>query len=174
MNIQTILLGFLMKKSMTGYELKNYFSLSFSFFSGLSFGSIYPALKKMEQHGLITMRFEIQENAPNKKVYSITEEGKQAFQSLLKAPLQLERTKIEFLSRLFFFSRLDNDERLELVRNYHQSIQEEQEKLEAARPEIDAVADPFQRECFLFGVRMLTAYSDNVAQTLNALENGIK
>ncbi len=49
MNIQTLILGFLMKRSMTGYELKNAFSLSFSFFSGFSYGSIYPALKRMEQ-----------------------------------------------------------------------------------------------------------------------------
>ena len=48
MDVQSVLLGFLMNTSMTGYDLKKAFSISFSFFSGLSYGSIYPALKKME------------------------------------------------------------------------------------------------------------------------------
>jgi len=170
MNIQTIILGFLMKKSMTGYELKNAFSISFSFFSGISFGSIYPALKKMEQQGLISMRLEIQENAPNKKIYSITQAGKTVFQSLLKAPLQPERTKNSFLSRLFFFSYMEAEDRIELAERYLDSIREEQQKLEAARADIETTADPFQKECYLFGVRAFAAYVENVAKTIENLK----
>ena len=48
MDVQSVLLGFLMRSSMTGYDLRKAFSMSFSFFSGLSYGSIYPSLKKME------------------------------------------------------------------------------------------------------------------------------
>ena len=59
MDVKTIILGFLMDNSMTGYELKKAFSISFSFFSGISYGSIYPALKKMEGEGLITMIHQI-------------------------------------------------------------------------------------------------------------------
>jgi len=170
MNIQTIILGFLMKKSMTGYELKNAFSVSFSFFSGISFGSIYPALKKMEQQELISMQLEIQANAPNKKIYSITEEGKKELHSLLKAPLQPERTKNSFLSRLFFFSYLEAEDRVELSEQYLESIREEQKQLECARPQIEKTADPFQKECFLFGVRIFSTYVENVAQTIENLK----
>ncbi|MCG6909457.1 MAG: PadR family transcriptional regulator [Deltaproteobacteria bacterium] len=170
MNIHTIILGFLMKKSMTGYELKNAFSLSFSFFSGISFGSIYPALKKMEQEGLISMRLEIQESAPNKKVYSITAAGEKAFHSLLKTPLLPERTRNAFLARLFFFSYLDAEDRLEISEQYLRNILEEQERLEAVRPQIEETADPFQKECFLFGVRIFAAYVENVSRTLETLK----
>ena len=169
MKIQTIILGFLMKKSMTGYELKNAFSVSFSFISGISFGSIYPALKKMDQQGLISMQLEIQENAPNKKIYSITEAGKRELHSLLKAPLQPERIKNSFLSRLFFFSYLDAEDRGEISDRYLKNILEEQQKLEAARPEIEETADPFQKECFLFGVRIFAAYVENVSRTIENL-----
>jgi DNA-binding PadR family transcriptional regulator len=170
MNIQSILLGLLMQKSMSGYELKKVFSISFSYFSGLSFGSIYPALKKMAQHGLITMRLEIQENAPNKKVYSITEAGKDQFHALLKQPVQADRFRSEFLSRLFFFSHLEKGERVALVSTYLESIREEQQHLEAARPEVKTLADPFQRECLLFGIRMKAAMAENVEKTLKALK----
>ena len=67
MDVKNIILGFLMYGSMTGYELKKFFSISFSFFSGLSYGSIYPALRKMEKEGLITMRLEVQDGAPNRR-----------------------------------------------------------------------------------------------------------
>jgi len=51
MDIQSILLGFLMRDSMTGYDLKKAFSISFSFFSGLSYGSIYPRSGKWRNRG---------------------------------------------------------------------------------------------------------------------------
>ena len=169
MNIKTILLGLLTQKSMSGYELKKLFSISFSYFSGLSFGSIYPALKKMEQQGLISMRLEIQENAPNKKVYSITEQGRDEFQDLLKQPMQSERYRSEFLSRLFFFSHIEKEERVWLVDAYLKSIKDEKHQLDDARPQINKIADPFQRECLLFGLRMKADMVKNVEKTLKAI-----
>lgn len=106
MDVQTILLGFLMFGSMTGYELKKFFEMSFSFFSGLSYGSIYPALKRMEKEGLITMELQVQDGTPNRKVYTITDSGRTAFVEGLKAPVEFERRKHPLLSRLFFFSFL--------------------------------------------------------------------
>ena len=103
MDVKSMLLGFLMRGSMTGYELKKVFSISFSFFSGLSYGSIYPALKKMEQEGLMTMQLQIQDGAPNRKIYTITDAGKKAFIEALRAPFSFERTKSSFLTKLFFF-----------------------------------------------------------------------
>ena len=104
MSAQFIVLGFLSLKSMTGYEIKKNFSFSFSFFSGLSFGSIYPALKKLEDKGLITMRMEIQDGAPNRKIYTITEQGREEFLGQLRSPILLEKGKSTFLTRLFFFA----------------------------------------------------------------------
>ena len=89
MDIKSILLGFLTRQSLTGYELKKRFSISFSFFSGASYGSIYPALKKMEREGLVTQQLEIQDGAPNRKVYSITAAGRKVFIEALTAPYPL-------------------------------------------------------------------------------------
>ena len=96
MDVQSIILGFLMQQSMTGYDLKKAFSMSFSFFSGLSYGSIYPALKKMEKLGLISMKVEIQDGAPNRKIYTITEAGRKSFLESLQTPLVPERHKSVF------------------------------------------------------------------------------
>jgi DNA-binding PadR family transcriptional regulator len=170
MDAKSMLLGFLMRGPMTGYELKKTFSLSFSFFSGLSFGSIYPALKKMEQEGLITMRLEVQEGSPNRKVYTITEEGKKAFLGALKAPFTHERGKHPFLTRLFFFAHLTPEERIATARQFLDSVEDMQKELETARPEIETRADHYMFLCYEFGIGLLNDLNRNVRGVVRALE----
>jgi len=170
MDVKSMLLGFLMRGSMTGYELKKVFSISFSFFSGLSYGSIYPALKKMEQEGLITMQLQIQDGAPNRKIYTITDAGRKAFIEALRAPFSFERSKNPFLTKLFFFAHLSPEERIAAVTKHLESIKEVHKELEAAQPEIKAHADRYQYLCFEFGLRFFDALTRNVSEVLRALE----
>ncbi len=171
MDVKTILLGSLFDKSLSGYDLKKIFSLSFAFFSDLSYGSIYPALKKLEQAGLITMKLEIQENAPNRKVYTITEEGKQSFLNSLKSPFGLERYKGALLMRMFFFEHLSKQERLDAAGNYLEQVRSVAQHLESLRPEIEGVADQYQLLCFQFGLRFFKDLIGNVEQVIVDLQN---
>jgi DNA-binding PadR family transcriptional regulator len=150
--------------------MRKVFSVSFSFFSDLSYGSIYPTLRKMKGEGLITMEREIQENAPTRKVYTITEAGRKAFLETLKTPLALGRTKSLFLMRLFFFAHLSAEEGKAIGGNYLDSIQRVYQQLEAARPEIEAHADRFQFLCFQFGLRFFDDLAKNVREVIRALE----
>lgn len=170
MDIKTMLLGFLMTRSMTGYELKKKFSISFSFFSALSYGSIYPALKKMEQKGWITLKVEIQDGLPNRKVYTITEAGRKIFLENLQAPFPLERPKNGFIARLFFFAYLTPEERLLAANQYLESIKEIQQSLGAVEPQIRGRADEYQYLCYSFGVRFFEDLVRNVTQVVQELE----
>ena len=170
MDVRSMLLGFLMSGSMTGYELKKVFSLSFSFFSGLSYGSIYPALRKMEKEELITMRLEIQDGTPNRKVYSISDAGRKTFLDSLKAPFHYERQRSSFLTHLFFFAHLSQEERAVSARRYLDSVKEVQADLEANRPQIEANADRYQHLCFEFGVRFFEDLVGNLSTIVRALE----
>ena len=170
MDVKTMLLGFLMNSSMTGYEIKKRFSLSFSFFSGLSFGSIYPALRKMEQEGLITLKVEIQDGSPNRKVYTITDEGRKVFLENLRAPFALEQPKMAFLARLFFFAHLTPEERLATAKAHLESIREMQKNLKAVEPQIGGRADEYMYLCYSFGVRYVEDLLRNVAQVVEELE----
>jgi DNA-binding PadR family transcriptional regulator len=171
MDVKTILLGSLFDKSLSGYDLKKIFSLSFAFFSGLSYGSIYPALKKLEQKGLITMKLEIQENAPNRKVYTITEAGKQAFLDSLKSPFGLERYKDALLMRMFFFEHLSKQERLDAAGDYLNQVKSVATQLEALRPEVEANADRYQLLCYQFGLRAFKDLIRNIDQVIADLQN---
>ena len=170
MDVQSVLLGFLMQCSMTGYDLKKAFSISFSFFSGLSYGSIYPALKKMEKLGLISKTVEIQDGAPNRKVYTITEAGRNAFLESLRTPLAPERHKSGFLMKLFFFAYLPPEERMAIAAMHRDAVQQIHDQLESLRSEIEVHADRFQLLCFEFGLRMSRDMARNLGEVVKALE----
>jgi DNA-binding PadR family transcriptional regulator len=169
-DVQSIILGFLMRGSKTGYELKQYFSISFSFFSGLSFGSIYPALRRMAQQGLVTMRQERQTRAPDRKVYTITGKGREVFLDALRAPLALDTGKSPFLMRLFFFADLSPEDRVTMLRNHLEAIRQQYRRLDALRPQIEAHADRFQHLCFQFGLRFHKDLAGNIEEILRSLE----
>jgi DNA-binding PadR family transcriptional regulator len=170
MDIKIMLLGFLMSSSMTGYELKKKFSISFSFFSSLSYGSIYPVLKKMEQEGWITLKVEIQDGSPNRKVYTITDAGRKVFLETLQSPFALERPKNAFIARLFFFAYLTPEERLGTANQYLESIKEIQRSLGAVEPQIRDRADQYQYLCYSFGVRFFEDLVRNATQVVQELE----
>lgn len=170
MDVRLIFLGFLMQGGLTGYDLKKCFSVSFSFFSGLSYGTIYPALKKMEQEGLITLKVEIQDGSPNRKVYSITDAGRKAFTEALKSESAAERPKNLFLTKLFFFSHLPHEERMAVVTSHLDSIQRAQKELHAAGPYIEDNADPYQKLCYQFGVRFHEDLVKNISEIVRGLD----
>jgi DNA-binding PadR family transcriptional regulator len=123
----------------------------------------------LEEEGLITRRLEVQDGAPNKKVYTITDAGREAFLRALKEPFEFEGSKNLFLTRLFFFAHLSPQERMASAATYLDSVKEVQKELEAARPEIETHADRFQYLCFQFGLRFFDDLVGNISQILDAL-----
>ena len=67
MDLRSVLLGFLRRGDHTGYELKAAMDESVGFFFGVSYGSIYPALKALEVGGMVRVREVVQSGKPNKK-----------------------------------------------------------------------------------------------------------
>ena len=60
----------------TGYEIKKLFEDGpFSHFYEASFGSIYPALSKLADDGLISCREERGDGRPDRKIYELTSTG---------------------------------------------------------------------------------------------------
>ena len=170
MDIQTIMLGFLMEKSLTGYDLKQWFSRSFIFFSGVSYGSIYPALKKMEKDGLITSKLEMQEGAPNKKICTITDKGREKFHDSMRSPLPFDKYKNSFMARLFFFAHLEPDERESAADEYLVQLEETRAELLSHRRDVEENADEFQLACYECGVRFLEDLTKNIKCTATAIK----
>lgn len=97
-----IILGLLMEKERTGYELNQVFSAIFSHFYKTSYGMIYPALKKLQAAGLVKKELVIQEGKPNKNIFSVTEAGREEFLNYLTTDFSPETRESEFLVRMYF------------------------------------------------------------------------
>jgi len=103
MEIKTLCLGILALGDATGYEIKKMVGEgSFSFFSEASYGSIYPALTKLTDLGLINCRVEKQESRPEKKIYSLTPKGREALEESLTKDPGPDKNRSEFLAALLF------------------------------------------------------------------------
>ncbi len=112
MDVRTICLGLLTRGEATGYEIKKQFEEDgFEHFAEASFGSIYPALGRLTEEGLVELRDEHQDKRPDRKVYSITAAGRESFVRALMRPLQEDRHRSPFAFAMLF-SHLLPDERV--------------------------------------------------------------
>ena len=74
--IKFLLLGLLAGKARHGYELKALFEDLFGGTWPLNPGQVYMTLQKLEDEGLVSSEVVAQELLPDRRVYSITQEGR--------------------------------------------------------------------------------------------------
>ncbi len=98
MSVRTLCLAILSFGDATGYEIRKESTEGrFSYFDDASFGSIYPTLAKLEADGMVTVREEPHPGKPARKVYSITEAGREEFVASLCEPQAADTFKSPFL-----------------------------------------------------------------------------
>lgn len=98
MNVRTLCLSILYDGDASGYDIRRMCSEGeFAYFVEASYGSIYPALARLETDGLVTSRTEQKDGKPARKVYSITADGRTAFAEELSEPLGEDMFRSPFL-----------------------------------------------------------------------------
>ncbi len=145
MDVRTICLGILTRGDATGYEIKKLFEDGrFSYFVEASFGSIYPALNRLTEQGLVSVRAEAQAKRPERKIYSITEKGRRAFVEALQAPLPEDRYRSPFLFAMMFSDLLPGERTVELIDKH---IADTEARLALLQCDCDRPCNP--REAFI-------------------------
>ena len=98
MNVKTLCLAILYFEEATGYEIRKMSTEGrYSHFVDASFGSIYPALNRLETDGLVTFREKTVAGKPNRKIYSITDTGRSHFLESLNETPAKDVYRSEFL-----------------------------------------------------------------------------
>lgn len=124
MSLRHGLLGLLNYGSMTGYELDKTFKDSLSFFWQAKTSQIYRELDSMEGRGWLSSKRVIQHEKPNKRLYTITDSGKEELKSWLSTPgsdiAGATRARSSFLMRVFFFGELSTKQSLEILQLYRE------------------------------------------------------
>ena len=78
MALNHAILTALLDQELTGYDLAKQFSVSLGFFWNATHQQIYRTLKQLNDAGLVDARSKAQTGKPDKKIYRLTEAGRQA------------------------------------------------------------------------------------------------
>ena len=108
---------------MSGYDIRQNLSISLESLWAASYGQIYPALHKLAEEGLIRGE-NIATGQRERIVYSLTDEGRRAFQEWLNEPVQYLPYRDPFK---FWASYLDvlPDETVQAGLDRHVELQQE-------------------------------------------------
>jgi DNA-binding PadR family transcriptional regulator len=107
-------LGLIALHPRSGYDIKRVVDRTIRHFWAASYGQIYPELKRLEESGWIAG-----EHVPNggraRRVYRITDEGRQALQAWLVGRETRVELRDESLLRLFFCDTVPHDQAMGLL-----------------------------------------------------------
>jgi len=115
--MENIILGLLLLQSRTIYQLRKRINEGLNLMYSCSRGSIQAAIKKLLKNGYITSN-EISENGKLKKIYSITDSGKNYFDSWLISPIDSYAVKNPELSKIYFLGFAEKETRIKLIKNH--------------------------------------------------------
>lgn len=110
MSLEYAILGFLNYHPATGYDLKKMFDSSVRHFWYADQSQIYRTLSRLTDSGLVRMEHVPQEGRPDRKLYHITQAGREAFDAWLAGPFPVQPSRSGPLVQVFFSARLDQEE----------------------------------------------------------------
>ncbi|MEX2245500.1 MAG: PadR family transcriptional regulator [Dehalococcoidia bacterium] len=125
MSLKHALLGLLTYRPMTGYELKQFFDSTVQHIWNAELSQIYPTLKALEEHAWVERHVQVQEHRPNRKVYEITDGGREEFARWVRTPGLPADMRDPFLIKIFFGTEVPLEDVLVLLRRQ----MEEQQKV---------------------------------------------
>ena len=130
-----LILGLLMIKHFTVYEIRQVMRQNFSSMCSDSLGSIQAALKKLSQQGAVTYS-EYVEKGKMKKEYAITASGRFLFLEWLKTPIDMSKNKKMDLGKFVFMGYLPKKEQLQMLDLTIEGLEVEVQEFEAVKDAI--------------------------------------
>lgn len=151
MSLPYIILGMLRKGPKTGYEMNKQLKNEIHYFWEADISRIYRSLNDMKKKGWVEFETVVQEDSPNKKVYSLTEAGREELKSWLREPGKSSGSHNPFLAQLHFNDTISVEEELQVMEARLQTLQEEVVELER-RAQNQKMPVPFPEDALQKGV----------------------
>ncbi|MFT7684921.1 MAG: DNA-binding PadR family transcriptional regulator [Candidatus Azotimanducaceae bacterium] len=101
MSLSHAIMTALLEEELTGYELAKKFDVSLGFFWGASHQQIYQELKQLNNNRLISGEDVDQQGKPNKRVYALTELGRENLDHWVLGETKVKPGKDELLVKLY-------------------------------------------------------------------------
>ncbi len=171
--IELAVLGLLHEGPMHGYELRKRLNLMLGWGRVLSYGSLYPALKKMLRNRLIEESAAAPAASRRPKIaYQLTAAGLAEFERLMSEVGPTAWEDDNFDIRFAFFGRTDMEIRLRVLEGRRSRLQERlervQKQLALTQKEVDRYAAELQRH----GVESVEREVRWLSELINAERTG--
>jgi DNA-binding PadR family transcriptional regulator len=102
--LRYLALGLLMGGPAHGYQLDQTLGEVFGMIWKAGQTKLYVTLSNLEKEGALRIEMEEQENRPDRKVYHLTEAGRQEFLKWVETPVSsLQAVRVELLAKLRFY-----------------------------------------------------------------------
>ncbi len=177
-----VILGLLSDEPMSGYDIKERMEMSISHFWKLSYGQIYPTLKQMEEHNLVSKEIIINEGKPNSNVYTITSNGMKELQEWLKQPIEEENHRYEILLKLYFGNLISKKRNKEHIYQMKKQYQKNIDLFKSFENELRQVLYMHENHIYilmtvLFGIRINEAqlkWCDEILEIFKEMDSNLK
>jgi len=119
------LLGLLNHSPMTGYQMRKIYETSLGHFWSESYSHLYAILKVLETEGLATSTVEPGDGRPNRRVYAITDAGREVLRDWLASPADEQRERMEVLLKVFHGQAVGPDvtaRHIQICRAEHEAL----------------------------------------------------
>lgn len=161
---------------MSGYELRQLIEGSIGNFWSESYGQIYPALKRLEQDGLVSVA---EGERAGSKIYTLTEAGDQRLRRWLGVAPRAQVPRNELLLKLFFGALQPVATSQQHVAERRRGLLADLKRYEAIERELERkhaenVGLPFWLMTVRYGkaeAQALLAWCDETLATLDALRD---
>ena len=152
--LELAILGLLLESPMHGYELRKRLTGLLGAFRAFSYGSLYPALRRMQTDGLIA-----EDAAPEgavlrraRRVYQLTDLGRQRFTELVADTGPQNYTDDGFGVHLAFFNRTPAAARMRILEGRRRQVEERREGLRDAIARATNSLDRYTRQLHQLGL----------------------
>lgn len=123
--LRCLALGLLMQGPGHGYQLDQKLDEDFGMIWKAGQTKLYVTLSSLEKKGFLRSEMEPQENRPDRKMYHLTEEGRETFLEWVREPVpSLRAVRVELLAKLRFFDLLGLDGLDDLIAAQQEVFQE--------------------------------------------------
>lgn len=160
--LELAVLGLLHDSPMHGYELRKRLNGLLGAFRACSFGSLYPALRRLQRAGYIVEEDEATEEQSagrnkgwgrrGRRVYKLTADGKERFATLVADAGPQTWEDHGFGVHLAFFSRTPAEVRMRILEGRRRRVEERREGLRAALARTGDQIDRYTLELHRMGL----------------------
>ncbi len=172
MDIKTLCLGLLCHGEASGYDLKKQFESTFKHFYPAGYGSIYPSLADLAHKGLVTCREMPQDKKPDRKVYRITAEGREAFKQALQEADPEHKLRSEYLVAMYFADFLEPQRLEQMLSGWRETLGDGVTRLDSIERDVGDDAPPGTRFVLGFGKAIARAMATYIEENREMLTGG--